>query len=113
MLSLEYFCEVFQGFLSDLATRNIDNPLQTHRIIRIEDETHIGEDILDFLSLIELHSPIDTIGDILADKRLFDQPRLSIRPVEDSEIGVISLQGSVIRSVLFRNSDTMRFRSDY
>ena len=113
MLSLEYFCEVFQGFLSDLATRNIDNPLQTHRIIRIEDETHIGEDVFDLLSLIELHSSIDSIRDILADEGFLDQSRLAIRPIEDSEIGVISLQGSVIRSVLFRNSDTMRFRSDY
>lgn len=92
MFTSENVEKVFEGFLSDFSTRDIDDALHAHAISRIEHEAHIGEDILDLLSFIELHSSKDAIGDIFANQRLFYESGLTIGSVEDSESRVISFE---------------------
>ena len=88
VFTCEYFEKIFEGLLSDLAAWNIDDALQTHRIIRVEDEAHIGENVLYLLSLIELHSTKNPIRNIFSDEGLFDEPRLTIGAIEDCPVRI-------------------------
>ena len=88
VLTCEHFEKIFEGLLSDLAAWNIDDALQTHRIIRVEDEAHIGENVLYFLSLIELHSTKNPIRNIFSDEGFFDEPRLTIGAIENCPVRI-------------------------
>ena len=86
MFSIHDPYEILEGFLPDFSTGDIDDTLEGHRIHRIIDEADIGEDILDLLSLIELHSSIDAVGDVFSNQGFFYKTGLPIRAVEDSEV---------------------------
>jgi soluble P-type ATPase len=88
MLSIHDFHEIFERFFPDFPTRDIDDALEREAIERIIDEADIGEDIFDLFAFIELYSSVDTVGDIFADERFFDESRLAICTIEDSKMRV-------------------------
>jgi hypothetical protein len=88
MFSFENFEEVLEWFLSDLATWDIDNTLETHTIERIEYDANIRKNVLDLSAFVELHSTENSIWDILADERFFEKTRLSVGAIENSEVWV-------------------------
>ena len=66
--------------------RLIDDALERQDIARIGEQPHIGDHVLDLFALIEFQSPDDAIADRVAQKHLFYDARLGIRPIEDGEM---------------------------
>lgn len=91
MFSIHNLDQIFERFFSDFSTGHIDDTLEWECIFGIIDKPYICEDIFDFFAFIELHSSVDSIRDIFADKRLFDESRLTIGSVEYGEMGVCDI----------------------
>ena len=75
--------EVLDGFhhaLADAARRHVDHPPQAHVVVRVDDEPHVGERVLDFLALVEPDAADDLVGEALAHQRVFDRSRLGVGP---------------------------------
>ena len=68
---------------ADAARRHVDHPPQAHVVVRVDDEAHVGERVLDFLALVEPDAADDLVGDPFAHQRVFNRPRLRVRPVQD------------------------------
>ena len=56
--------------------------------MRVDDEPHVGERVLDFLALVEPDAADDLVGDALAHQRVFDRSRLRVGPVQHGDRGV-------------------------
>src|SRR5690606_34934351 len=73
--------DTLNGGVSDAAARIINHPLQGFLVARIICETEVGNEILDFLTLIEGSSPENFIGNSDFSERFFHGTRLCIGAV--------------------------------
>ena len=74
------------GSSTDATSRIIDDTLESLLIVRIGNETEIGDDILDFLTLIETQSTINTIWDTLLSEFLLEAAALGIGTIENGKL---------------------------
>ena len=74
------------GLGADAPRRRVDDPQQGEIVLRVVHQVQIGQDVLDFLALIELHAVDDLVRDALQPQRVFDQPGQGVDPVKDGEI---------------------------
>ena len=51
--------------LADAARRHVDHAPQADVVVRIDDQAHVGERVLDFLPLVEPDAADDLVGDAL------------------------------------------------
>ena len=65
----------------------VDGP-QEADIIRVVDHSQVAQHILDFFPLVELHTGIEHIGDLIADQGLLQSPGYIVGPVEDPHRGI-------------------------
>ena len=68
--------------LADAARRHVDDPPQADVVVRIDDEPHVGQRVLDFLALVEPDAADDLVGEPFAHQRVFNRPRLRVGPIE-------------------------------
>ncbi len=76
------------GGVADAACGAVDGALQCLLVVRIDHHTEIGNDVLDFLALIERQSAIHTIRDAALAHRLLEDAALCVRAVQHREVGV-------------------------
>ena len=71
------------------ATRRIvDNTLEGLLVIRVGNKTKVGYHILDFLTLIERQSTVDTVGNAVLTHLLLKTPTLRVRAVQDGKVRI-------------------------
>ena len=68
--------------LADAARRHVDDAPQADIVVRVDDQAHVGERVLDFLALVEPHAADDLVGEPLAHQRVFNRARLRVGAVE-------------------------------
>ena len=71
--------------LADASRRHVDHPPEAHVVVRIDDQLHVRERVLDFLALVEANAADDLVGNRLAHQRVFDRPRLRVGAVQDRD----------------------------
>ncbi len=69
--------------LADTACRHVDHAPEAHIVVRVDDQPHVGERVLDLLSLVEPDSADHLVGDAFAHQRVFNRSRLRVGAVED------------------------------
>ena len=64
--------------------------------MRVDDQPHVGERVLDLLALVEPDAADDLVGEALAHQRVFDRPRLRVGAVEhrDRRLDVVGQAGA-------------------
>ena len=68
--------------LADAARRHVDHAPQADVVVRVDDQAHVRQRVLDLLALVEPHAADDLVRQPLAHQRVFDRPRLRVGPVE-------------------------------
>ena len=76
----------FYAGISDSALRYIDDSFEGDIVLWVYHNLHIGEEILDFSSLIEVHSPHNLVGNVPCNALLLKETGLGVRTVEDCEV---------------------------
>ena len=74
------------GGSTDATSRIIDDTLESLLIVRVGNETEIGDDILDFLTLIETQSTVNTIWNALLSEFLLEAAALGIGTIENGKL---------------------------
>ena len=77
--------------LADAARRHVDHPAQADVVVRVDDQPHVGERVLDFLALVEPDAADDLVGEPLAHQRVFNRARLRVGAIEhrDHRIDIV------------------------
>ena len=75
--------------LTDSPLRRINNPPDREIICSVRHRTQIGQDILDFLTCVEIHAADDGIGHIFHQKLLFKCAGLGICPIQDGTLPIV------------------------
>ena len=78
--------QAFDGLLADAAGRHVDHPLQRRVVVAGLDQAQVGHGVLDLGALEEALAAVDAVGDLLAQQRLFQYPRLGVGAVEDGDL---------------------------
>ena len=71
--------------LADASRRDVDDAPQADVVVRIDDEPHVRQRVLDFLALVETNAADDLVREPLAHQRVFYRPRLRVGPVEHGD----------------------------
>src|SRR3989344_5746792 len=74
------------GFETDAAARFVDAPRERDAVRKVMRETQIGDDVPDFLALIESDAAYDAIGNVVREKNLFHDARLGVGAVQYDKI---------------------------
>ena len=72
--------------VADGALGDVDDPAHRHGVVRVHHDLQVGEDVLHFATVVELHAAYDLIGDAELDEQLLDDAALGVRPVEDGDV---------------------------
>ena len=78
---------------SDPPLGHVDDPLHRQIVQGIVHGLHVGQQILDLFSSVEVYSPNDLVGNIGQQEFFLKQPGLGVSPVEHREIPVMILSG--------------------
>ena len=76
---------------ADTASRIVDDTLDGFLIIRISHQSEIGNDIFDFLALIEAQSAIDAIRNALPSELLLEAAALGVGTIQNGEIMIFAI----------------------
>ena len=79
------------GSSTDATSRIIDDTLESLLIVRVGNKAEIGDDILDFLTLIETQSTINTIWNALLSEFLLEAAALGIGTIENGKLIVSAI----------------------
>ena len=92
-------CFTLSGCVGNLLHSGIANA--PHRIVDdaadgllvagVADEAEIGDDVLDFLALIEAQAAVDAVGNVLSAHFLLEGAALGVCAVENGEIAIFAL----------------------
>ncbi len=94
-----------QSTISQPASRNIDDTIEADGVVRIVDDSEVGENVFYFLPLIEPHAH-KLMRHIASEEHSLQHTRLSVGPVHNGAItGSISSTG---RQPLYFTYDVIR-----
>jgi hypothetical protein len=79
--------EAGDGGLADPPGRRVDDSKQAHVVRGVDHHPQIREQIFHLGAIVEAHAADDAVADVGASKRLFDHARLSVRAIEDRNVG--------------------------
>ena len=65
--------------------------MQADVIIRVRNETQIGQDVLDLFTIVELDSADDGVFNIRFEENFLHDTGLCIGPIQDGKVGVFPL----------------------
>ncbi len=83
--------QAVHGCFSNATGRIIDHALEAFVVGGVGHQSEIGDEVFDFLALIETQAAIDAVGHVSFPKLFLKGARLSIGAVEDGEIFVVGL----------------------
>ena len=66
---------------ADSAGRCVDHPPQADVVVRIDDQPHVSERVLDFPTLVEPYAPDDFVRDAFPHQRILNRSGLRVRAV--------------------------------
>ena len=95
-----------QGGVSDATFRLIDDSFKTHPVIGIFHNAHIGDDIPDFLAVVETSAAVDTVRHAAAHQRTLQHIGLGVHPVQNRMVAVFRTLFHVLKDFL---GDICRF----
>ncbi len=75
------------GGRADAAGRDVDHPLEGDGVVGSDDQTEIGEGVLDLGALPETKAPDDPVGHVAAGEFLLEAPGLSVGADEHRHLG--------------------------
>ncbi len=71
---------------ADAASGHVDHPPEREIVFRPERQTQVGQRVLDFRPLVELHAPDYHVGEPAPEQLFFERPRLRIGSVENRNL---------------------------
>ena len=74
--------------IADASCRIVDDALQRLLVIRIGHQPEVGDDVLDFLALVEAQSAVDAVGNVLLAHVFLKRAALRIGAVEYGKVAV-------------------------
>ena len=83
--------EALNRGLADAAFRHIDHTQQTDRVGRIHQQPQIGQQILDFATIVETQPPHHDVGNTPAHQGFLDRARLGIGAIQHSHVAPAQL----------------------
>src|SRR5690606_20741300 len=83
--------------------RVVDYPFKGLFVVRVEGEPEVGDEVFDFLTLVERRTPVNLVGDIDFPECLLHGARLRIGTVQDGEIAVVAAMQRALLSDRFRH----------
>ena len=90
MMQIGRFNNLADGRVTNAACGIVDNATQRLLIVRVGHDTEVGNNILDFLSLIERQSAIDAIWDSVLPHLFLKRTALCISTIEDGEVTIVA-----------------------
>src|SRR5688572_2763338 len=60
----------FHHALADAPSWYVNHPSQAHIIVWVDDQSHVGESVLDLLAFVEPHAPDDLVGEPFSHERV-------------------------------------------
>ncbi len=81
--------ETVKRCLADAAARRGDRAPKGDVVGRVDDQTQVGEQVLDLAPLVESHAAHDDVGNARPAERVLENARLGIGPVEERDITVV------------------------
>ena len=78
--------EMVESALAYAARGQIDDAGEAHVVIRVGDEAQVGDDVLDFLTLVELHAANDLIRHAVAKACFLQRARLRVHAVHHRNV---------------------------
>jgi hypothetical protein len=79
--------QVFQRTRADAAGRKIDDAQEGGVVVRVAEQSQVGQRVLDFLALEEAQAAIDLVRHALGEQFVFEDARLGVGAVEDGALG--------------------------
>lgn len=95
----------------DVALGHVDDARQTQAVFRVIEQAQVGQDVFDFLAIIELGAADHGIGNGIAHELFFEDTGLGVGPEEDGHVAirfvadfmaVVDDAGDIIGFVVFR-----------
>ncbi len=83
--------DLHHGSSTDATSRIIDDTLDSLLIVRVGNKAEIGDDILDFLTLIETQCAVDTVWNALLSEFLLEAAALGIGAIENGKLIVSAI----------------------
>ena len=75
-----------EGALADASRGQVDDAIQANIVVRVGDEAQVGDDVLHFLPLVELHPADYLIWHAVAQASLFQRARLCVDAVHHGDV---------------------------
>ena len=100
----------------DVALGHVDDARQAQAVFRVIEQAQVGQDVFDFLAVIELGTADHGIGNGIAHELFFEDTGLGVGPEEDGHVAirfvadfmaVVDDAGDIIGFVVFRLSLVM------
>ena len=82
---------LLHGGVADAACRIVDDALHSLLVVGVAHQPEVGDDVLDFLALIEAQTAVDAVGNALSAHLLLEGAALRIGAVEDGEVAILAV----------------------
>ena len=74
--------------VADPARGRVDDAAERLVVLRVDDQPHVGEQVLDLLALIERHAAVYLVGYVPVAQRLLQRPRLRVGAIQHGRLAV-------------------------
>ena len=76
---------LLQGGGTDAARGIVHHAFEGFLVVEIGDQAEVGDDVLDFFTLIERHATVDAVGDVVFAQGIFERTDLGVGAVENGD----------------------------
>ena len=80
------FDDLAEGFIPESSWGKVDDPFEGDIVFGVVDQSQVGDEVTDFLPLVESESADELVGDTASHQGLFKETRVRVGAVEDCEI---------------------------
>ncbi len=77
---------LFDARVAQTSWGDVDDSGQAHLVLRIGDDAEIGEDVFDFLAVVELDAAGDLVGDVVPSQGIFHHAGEGVHAIEDRHL---------------------------
>ncbi len=90
----------FHRGLANASRRHVDHALQRDRVVGISEDFQIRDHVLDLGAFVETEASHNVVVQLVAAHRLFDQPRLRVRSIQDRRARCLAVFGLALAQIL-------------
>lgn len=80
------FGDLAEGFIPESSWGEVDDPFEGDIVFGVVDQSQVGDEVTDFLPLVESESADELVGDTASHQGLFEETRVCVGAVEDCKI---------------------------